>query len=289
MVALTLPTTIERVCVKSLIATIVLGVLCASAYAQVDAKPLAFTTGADVVTKYYLHGIRQEGSGLIGQPWGELTLNLFNGKGAIERIDVVGGIWNSLHSADTGVSSSDSMGFWYEADLFAGVNAKVAKVWTVGARYSALTSPSGAFDTVQQVSLSAAYDDSALWGKNFNGLKPFITVTFETDNSVGGGDQGTLVEVGVKPSFLLVDSKTHPVELALPVKVGLSLNDYYQTVGKDSTFGYASVGPELSVPLIKNVKATAGVDFLFLDGATREINGGAGVEVIGKFGITVSF
>jgi hypothetical protein len=59
----------------------------------------------------------------------------------------------------------------------------------------------------------------------------------------GGSEEGTYLELGVAPGV------TRPrVSVSVPVKLGLSLGDYYEGLNGDETFGYFSVGGIVTVP-----------------------------------------
>lgn len=80
--------------------------------------------------------------------------------------------------------------------------------------------------------------------------------------------------------------------LAVPVKVGLSLSDYYELAGKDNTFGFASVGAEVTVPLggmskIGRWNIHGGVEIQRLGETTRVFNGGDRSMVIASVGVGI--
>jgi hypothetical protein len=81
----------------------------------------------------------------------------------------------------------------------------------------------------------------------------------------------------------------------VPVRLGLSLKDYYQLGGDDHTFGYLDVGAQLAWPLSRvpgrfgvwNVHG--GADVYAFGDATREFNEGDAAKVVGIVGIGVSY
>ena len=60
--------------------------------------------GIDFATSYYFRGIVQETSGFIAQPYLEAGLSLYEGDNG--SVSLAAGTWNSLHSAQTTVSSA---------------------------------------------------------------------------------------------------------------------------------------------------------------------------------------
>src|SRR6185436_14290095 len=110
-------------------------------------------------------------------------------------------------------------------------------------------------------------------------LKPSILFGFETENTAMGIDRGQYVEIGVGPSFTVVQDDTYPVTLTLPNKVGLSLDDYYEVSdSNEDTFGYFSSGVKLSIPLAfipedyGSWSASGGVQVLAFGNNTRKLN-----------------
>ena len=87
----------------------------------------------------------------------------------------------------------------------------------------------------------------------------------------------------------------------MPVKVGLSLSDYYELntgtrapVFVDNTFGYFSIAGIVTVPLGGTTNFGAwnvhgGVEFQALGDTTKAFNGGDSSRVIGSFGIGFSY
>ena len=61
----------------------------------------------------------------------------------------------------------------------------------------------------------------------------------------GGSEEGTYVELGVGPSWPLGGKG---VTIGIPVKLGLSLQDYYEADGEDNKFGYFDIGALFTVP-----------------------------------------
>jgi len=105
----------------------------------------------------------------------------------------------------------------------------------------------------------------------------------------------------VAPGFTLLDGHTYPVSVSFPVTLGLGLDDYYEAadsagqVTSDDTFGFVDAGVVAGVPLAAipqeygSWEATAGVHFLTLGGNLQSANAGDPFEVLGLFGISLSY
>ncbi len=97
-------------------------------------------------------------------------------------------------------------------------------------------------------------------------------------------NKGTYLELGVAPSFPL---KADGPTLAIPVKLGLGLSNYYEAptgdnfdgpTSENSTFGFFDVGGLVTVPL-KGIPSKfgawnihGGVDVLFLGHGAKYFN-----------------
>jgi hypothetical protein len=261
------------------------------------AKRVTLTTGVDFASAYLFRGIFQEDSGLIMPPYADVGVSLYNGDGALKNVTVNGGMWNSIQSGPSG-SGHDTIerSAWYEADYYGSVTFTIGK-WKPGALFTSYTSPNDAFGTVDELAAVLAYDDS---GSAFP-LNPKAILAFElkgqADGGGGledGGSKGTYLELGVRPVVATSGHPRYPVSLAVPAKLGLSLNDYYQGSTGSNTFGYFDLGGIVSVPLaFMNHGSTwdlhGGLDILWLGDNNKLLNGGDGVQPVFTIGVGVVF
>jgi hypothetical protein len=251
---------------------------------------LTLTGGVDYTTAYFFRGYSQEDTGLIIQPYATVTAGLVDG----ENFDLNGyvGIWNSFHeektlAADTGPNT------WYESDLFGGLDFVFGKL-TLGTVYTFYTYPNGAFNTIQEIGFKVAYDDTDFMknrGIDF-ALKPYAAIYFETADA--NGTEDTYLELGITPSLALGESG---ITLAVPVVVGMSIDDYYfDDTGDDELLGYGSIGLFASLPLGETGRfgtwtLTGGVQYiqLFADSAEAVNDGGEDSEILGKVGVSFAY
>jgi hypothetical protein len=142
-----------------------------------------------------------------------------------------------------------------------------------------------------------------------NWLNPYGFLAFELSDKgqadggqTFGGKKGTYLELGVGPSWPLgKDVAT----LAIPVKIGLGLNNYYEQVKADGAissdaFGFFDVGGLVTFPL-KGIPSSfgswnfhAGVDWLSLGDMTKNLNRGvdgqeSSSKVVALFGIGLTY
>ena len=134
-------------------------------------------------------------------------------------------------------------------------------------------------------------------------MKPSALVAFEFATAPGVGQAaaapspGRYLELGVSPGY----SGTR-ASLSVPVKVGISLANYYElNIGtsdaplfEGNAFGYFSVAGLVTVPLGRprsSGRGTSGggVEIQALGDTTEALNGGDGSRVIGSIGLGFSY
>lgn len=106
------------------------------------------------------------------------------------------------------------------------------------------TSPSDAWEHVEEVNLSAAFDDSESLGGWTMRPRTLLQHLRRGANFTDGADArpGTYLELGIAPGPDAAFGET-TVEIRFPVTVGFSLHEYYEDAdGNDDTFGYALHG-----------------------------------------------
>lgn len=293
--------------VRPLIGAIALGGLfvCApgvGADEQAAAGPnlgrISFNIGMDMPTRYYFRGILQEDSGFIAQPYAETNISLYETEDV--GITAIGGIWNSVHSEHTG-SGLDQPKAWYEFDAYAGAalgweNLEFSAIWTT------YLSPNGAFSEVNDVAIGVGYDDSGHLG--VFAFNPAITFILETKGTAFGPNKGDLILLSGGPEFELFDlTEDNPVTMGVPIELGLSLDDYYETAdtsdlsGKnDETFGFFQTGLDFGFPIAfvpseyGSWLFNAGFRFISLGKTLREVNrNGDDYSFIGMFGVGMTY
>jgi hypothetical protein len=252
---------------------------------------LTFTGGLDVPTIYFFRGIRQEVKPSITLwPYGDIGLTLFSGSGGLKSVGVNFGVWNSLQTGSSG-SKGPSARLHYQEDFHTTLALGFGGGIGLATTYTAHTSPNGFFNTIQEISVKMTETRMG---------NPYAFVAFELSDkgqADNGTKKGTYLELGAGPSWPLM--KNGPT-LAIPVKVGLSLKDYYQSGTVDNKFGFFDVGGLLTMPL-KGLPSRygswnihGGADLLVLGTTTRLLNVNAAGElkknqVVGLVGIGLRY
>jgi hypothetical protein len=279
----------------------------APAFAQEAKDPnpgaLTLTGSVDFLNQYMFRGIRQNGTGMVTWPAMDLGISAYSGEGGLKSAGINFGTWNSLHSGDTGADSDDSgLGcacgkLWYESDFYASLGLGFGGGTSLTTTYTAYTSPNNGFTTVKEIMFKFALDDSGKLGKG--AVKPYIAIAQEfgsepgTGQADGGENAGTYLEIGFAPGYA-----ASKASIAFPIKVGLSLSDYYElstpTGFEDNKYGFFSIAGIVTVPLGGTSSFGAwnihgGVEYQNLGTTTKALNGDESNQVIGSFGIGFSY
>ena len=273
-------------CLAILTAGLTLSPGVAHAQAQ-DPNPgaITLTTGIDFPSVYFFRGIRQEADPELTMfPFGDVGIALYSGDGGFKSAGVNFGIWNSLQTGSSGLSADPKKRIHYEQDFYASLSLGFARGVTVTPTFTTYTSPNGSFGTVNELSFKVAHASR---------FAPYGLVAFELSGQAdGGSEEGTYAELGVAPSWTLGGG---PVTVAVPLKVGLSLSDYYESDGDDHSFGYVDLGVLFTVPWtgvpsrFGSWNLHGGVDFFGFGDATKKANDGDGGQVIASIGIGMSY
>jgi hypothetical protein len=248
----------------ALLFALILGATAGSASAQ--SKKATFNGAIDFPTVYFFRGIRQEADPKFTTFLaGDLGISLLaDGSGGVKTAGVNFGTWNALMTGSSG-SDGPQDGAFYESDFYASLTLGFGAV-SVTPMFTAYTSPNDMFKTVKEISFKAAHASKAA---------PYALVAFEIGGSDSGqadagSELGTYLELGVGPSWPIADGKA---TVAVPIKLGLSLKDYYELNGEDQKFGYIAGGVLFTVPLSGGKwNVHAGVDLYGLGDATGAAN-----------------
>jgi hypothetical protein len=279
----------------------------AAAQAAADPNPgnLTLIGNVDLTNAYMFRGIRQDDTRIIVQPSAEMDITLQSASSGLKSTSLNFGTWNSLHTGDAGLRSATSgLGcacnkVWYESDFYTTL-AFGFTGGSLGITYTAYTSPNAGFNNVKELMFKFGGDDSSALGKA--ALHPWAIAAFEFDadnghQADGGANAGKYLELGVSPGFSGANAS-----VAVPIKVGLSLGDYYElnegTAARpdfvDHKFGYFSIAGILTVPLGGTTSYGAwnfhaGVEYQKLGDTTKAFNNGDSSKVIGSAGLGFTY
>jgi hypothetical protein len=264
-----------------------------SAAAQGTSSPnggnIALSASFDVPTAYLFRGLLQDDTGLIMWPAADAAIRLSETTGPALHV----GTWNSL---DTGLSGSDgpTHRLWYESDFYTTIAFPLTVDFAVGATYTAYTSPNGSFSTVKELSFKVGPNENTPSSDAF--LLPYALIAFELDadpglgQADGGREGGTYLELGA--ALRWVDAPV--VDVYFPIRIGLSLHNYYELAGVDHAFGFLSLGAHAQVPLARTRNygtwnVHGGIDFYSLGDTPEAFNGGDQTKVVASVGIGFTY
>jgi hypothetical protein len=246
---------------------------------------ITLTGNFELVNAYLFRGLLQDDTNLIMWPSADLGFRLQSGTGAIRQTVLHVGTWNSLHTGITG-SDGPTGKLWYESDFYTTLAVALGSGVSVGATYTAYTSPNNSFSSVKELSFRAGAGGI---------INPYGLVAFELDTlpglgqADGGFNAGTYLELGAAPTWLY-----EPITVAFPIKVGLSLNDYYELAGVDHTFGFLSLGAIATVPFASSTNygswnVHGGLEFFSLGDTPEAFNAGDQQKVVASVGIGFTY
>jgi hypothetical protein len=279
-----------RFTASALLAALVLTGLSGTAGAQTADDPnpgaITVTTGIDFPSVYFFRGIRQETDPELTMfPFGDIGIALFSGDGGLKSAGVNFGLWNSLHTGSSGLSAEPTKKrIHYEQDFYASLSLGFGGGVTFTPMFTSYTSPNGSFGTVNEISVKLAHASR---------FSPYALVAFELSGQADAAtEEGTYLELGVGPSWAVGG---RGVTLGIPVKLGLSLKDYYEGATGDEKFGYVDVGLLFTAPFSSaptrfgSWNLHGGVNFLGFGETTKAFNQGDGGQVIASVGIGMSY
>ena len=271
------------------------------------------------VTSYsavYYNGIHQENQDLIFQVYADGSLTIWQDEAGkfFNRISLETGLLTSHFDGPTGGGRLNSNSKLVEMNVYGGIGATILDRWEVQLYPRQRIRTDGVTPALTQdvhsVELRIAFDDSTpayQWS-----LQPHVMVLLEYEGTsdrvrAPGTRTSTYLELGMAPEMELfrLGPRT-PVLLQLPMRIGLSLDDYYQDPrnGDDDVFGFFEFGADLSIPVLAvttddgsrafNFRIITGIHVLIAGDSLQQINiagGGTGndVEVFGFLGAAMDY
>jgi hypothetical protein len=264
------------------------------AQTAVDPNPgkVSLTAAYDFTNAYMFRGLRQDDTRVIMFPSAEARIDVHDDDDGLNDVAVRIGSWNSLHTGAAGAAGPSNK-LWYESRFYSGVDFTFGPGVTVGGSYIAYPSPNNSFSTVKELALRVSADERVVTAGFV--LRPHALMALEFDTAPGlgqadgGQNGGTYLELGIAPGV-----NESGFGLAFPIKVGLSLNDYYELRGVDHTFGFLSLGAIATAPIFESATygtwhLRGGVEFQSLGDTPEAFNGGDQSKVIGTIGVGFSY
>ena len=233
-----------RLLIRAALAALMSMAISGTARAQAPAPnsgALGFTGAYDVPSLYLFRGIRQETDpDFTMWPAADLKFNFMTGDGALKSAAANVGVWNSLHTGSSGTDGTNHK-LHYEEDFYSSFTLGFGAATSFTTQYTAYTSPNFGFTNVKEILFKVSQGSK---------YAPYGLIAFEIGGETsgqadGGLEKGTYAEFGIGPSWPIRGGTT----VTVPVKLGLSVSDYYELAGEDHKFGYFDIGGLVTVPL----------------------------------------
>ena len=199
-------------------------------------------------------GLVVQNAGVVWQPVVGLVFPLED-LGVFKKVAFVGGIWNSVDSAEASANGTRS-GPWDEMDVFASFNSTVADNFDLSLTYGAWNFPqSGGPETEHNLDLKVTYDDSKMWGSSGWALHPYADFFW----AISGGSTVVLgrhgstgyIELGVVPTYTCKAITDYPLTFTFPTYFSVGPRNYWDEHGAitNSHLGVFSASADVSMPL----------------------------------------
>ena len=275
-----------RLTVLTVVLTLNAMPLFAQQASTVDDRRVSVAAGLDVRNAYMFRGVRQDDTGTITWPSAEVGLGLHAADRGLTSARVRVGTFNSLHSGWAG-SDGPAAKRWYESDVYGTLSLGFANALALDTTYTNYHSPNKMFTNVKEIAVKASIDRPAVRGAS---LKPYALAAFELDTKPGIGQldggfkAGRYLELGAMPG-----SSVRRVGVVIPIRVGLSLGNYYELAGSDHRFGFVSVAGIATLPITRSINVHGGIEYQQLGTATKAFNGSNASKTIASGGVGFSY
>ena len=249
-------------------------------------KPWYLYGSIDLRSQYFFRGYNQNSHGYIVQPNAEFGYTVYD-NGTFSLTPFVG-TWLNL----TQQRGPGSPAHFNELDYIGGVDLIIKEKLTLRFLYTDYTSPSDAFEDIQELGLNLKYDGLPLGP--FEKLNPAVGYYTEIQNKAE--TEHAYLEFGVEPTLAEIKLANVPVTLSFPTLLGTSLDTFYTGAGGHNAFwGFAQAGVKASVPVSVDKKwgewtLSAEVDYVYLfANSVRAANTGDDDDVVLVGSLTYSF
>jgi hypothetical protein len=245
---------------------------------------LTFTGGFDIPSVYVFRGIVQETDpSFTLTPYGDLLITFTRGSDGRPVVAADVGVWNSLQTGSSG-TKGPSARLHYAENFHSALWLALPARLTLGAGFTAYTSPNSMFNTITEMSVEVSHAD---W------FRPRVLVAFELDDhgqADNGAKKGTYGEAGVSPGLSLGSR----LRVSVPARIGFSLGNYYELAGTDHQFGYGQVGGLVTWRVAPPGRFGAwdvrgGVDAYVFGDTPRAFNQGERTKAVGSVGLAVRY
>ena len=211
-------------------------------------SPVSGTFGFDLRNQYAVYGLVIQGQGLTTQPYLNLRYTAVQNadpKQSLNNLTLFLTTWSDFSSNTKLSSPSSPFRLYTESDLILGLSATLAQRFNANLTLTSFLSPAGAYGFGSFARGIFLYDDTNQLARHF-ALKPQFTLIYSIPSAanIGLAPGSFLFEPGLTPNITLNTQSRSPLNVALPLRLGLG-NQFFA----GSTYGYFSLGPQFSLRL----------------------------------------
>ncbi len=192
------------------------------------------------VSDHYItpRGLNVEDQGVIFQPLLLLFTDLYDGDGFLTDITLVLGVWNSIHTKESGADP----GNWNEIDPIAGFSFGLGKSFRLDTTWTAFESMTDSYPTPNNLEVKLSYSDALT--EEFS-INPYVSYWLELNNKTtfATSPSSYYFTAGLNPTY---SPKSIPVKFELPIFMMFPADDFY---GESSTIGLWCAALKVSTPL----------------------------------------
>jgi len=170
-------------------------------------------------------GLNVENQGVVFQPLLLIFWNLYsNPEGFINDVTLTTGVWNSIHTRESGVDPSH----WNEIDPIGGLTVKFAKALSLDVFWSAFQSQTDSYETSNNLSVKLTYNDAFFQRFSFN---PYIEYWHEISDKAtvvfnpATSEESYYFSIGINPTYKFASV---PITVSLPTFINICGDDFYQ-------------------------------------------------------------
>lgn len=252
------------------------GAVAAQTGSSANAGPLKFSATIEAPSVYVFRGFVQEEEPTITlTPSADVSVAF-----GTARVHV--GTWHALLGGSSGENGITGR-LHYEERFSAGVTVPISGI-AVDATYTSYSGPGFILSPRHEVAIRI---DPHRW------FGTYALAAVELDGAADEIDDGngTYLELGALPELPLGSGRAR---VGAPVRVGLSLSNYYQAFRADSRFGFFNVGVLITLPLEQDGPGGSwnlhgGVEVYLFGDAPKARNLGKAEKVVATVGLSLRY
>lgn len=257
-------------------------------------QPFSGTLAYNAFSQYNSYGLVIQPKGVSSQPFLNLRYTAHKTdkpNALLNSATVFLTTWSDFSSNRNLSNPSSKYAYFTETDIIVGTSLVLLNRLNATLQLVSYVSPAGAYGFGSWARGTLLYNDSKA-SSNFS-LKPQVSLvyTFPAASSISLEPGALLIEPGITPNWNTVISKKYQANLSFPIRVGLGSKFY-----AGSTFGFTSVGPQLSIRLPQlsgktfSTNLNAGYLYYYLGPTAAAIaSNGQNHQNVYNLGISINF